>query len=622
MDLALHISPDRLSAVLDLPAGAYLEPAMLKMLLNKLDIRSGLQREGLVAATVAEGVDRELVLAIGAPPTPGQPGRLEPPPDPNRLPRPVAQGEVLGRWLPPQPGAAGVGVDGAALPPPDDDQGQGPGHALAVGAGGEVVALRSGMLTFDRHGAPAVLQPGLSEHALAELPLRIDAQALEVRLPLGIGAYATRAELLAALADAQVVHGIDQQALDEASCGASFPRDLVVARGTASVPGVDAHLELLVDERVHFRTDDFDRVDYHELGKAREVAAGAPLARLHPAGAGGAGRTVHGRELPVHPGRPLELQALCGEGTRISEGDPALLEAAAAGVYRRTRSGKFQVQPQLVIEGDVDLKSGNIDTALSVMIKGDIKAGFTVKSGADIVVMGVVEDARVSARGNISVRGGILPGRQRIKAHGNLVARYITGREVKGRDIEVAGSVRNSRVLATGAVSAKEIIAGRLIAAGSLGCEMLGSSEGSRTQVQVGIDPYEEALYMAAQQEQGRHAREVVRLKERCKLLAHKLGVQAPVAEGEDDPLSDDLRTALGDFAKACTHLAECEAVITRHEEQLGKSNRSSASAIVTVRRTAHPGVEVLIGELARTELREALQTPVFRFQAGAVVWG
>jgi uncharacterized protein (DUF342 family) len=622
MDLALHISPDRLSAVLDLPAGTYLEPAMLKMLLNKLDIRSGLQRDGLVAATVADDLDRELVLAIGDPATPGEPGRLEPPLDPAQLPRAVAQGEVLGRWLPPTPGSAGLGVDGAALPPPADAPGMHPGHALSFSAGGEVVALRTGLLTLGEDGVLFVQQPGLSEHALAELPLRIDAQACEVRLPLASGAFAEPAALLAALARAQVVHGIDQQAISEASCGSPFARDLVVARGTASVPGVDAQLELLVDERVHFRADDFDRVDYHELHRAREVAAGAPLARLHPASPGAPGRSVTGRELPAHAGRPLDLQALCGEGTRISAGDPALLEAAAAGVYRRTRSGKFQVQPQLVIEGDVDLTSGNLDTALSVMITGDVKAGFTVKSGADIVVMGVVEDARVSARGNISVRGGILPGRQRVKAHGNLVARYITGREVKGRDIEVAGSVRFSRVLATGAVTAKEIIAGRLIAAGNLTCESLGSLEGSRTQVQVGIDPYEEALFMAAQQEQGRHAREVVRLKERCKLLAHKLGQQEPMAEGEVDPLSDDLRTALGDFAKACTHLAECEAVITRHEEQIGTGNRAAASAIVTVRRIAHPGVEVLIGELARTEVRDALQAPVFRFQAGTVVWG
>jgi uncharacterized protein (DUF342 family) len=622
MDLAIHISPDRLSAVLDLPAGSYLEPAMLKVLLNKLDIRSGLQRDGLVAATVAEGVDRELVLAIGAPATPGEPGRFEPPLDPAQLPRAVAQGEVLGRWLPAQPGSDGIGVDGAPLPSAEGEPGLRPGRALALREGGEVVALRSGELTLDDDGALSVLQPGLSEHPLAELRLRIDAQALEVRLALGIGDYAPPEELLAALERAQVVHGIDQQAISEAACGAAFPRDLVVARGSASVPGTDAHLELLVDERVHFRADDFDRVDYHELGRAREVAVGAPLARLHPASPGTPGRTVTGRELPVHGGRALEPQALCGEGTRVNEGDPSLLEAAAAGVYRRTRGGRFQVVPQLVIEGDVDLKSGNIDSAFSVMIKGDIKAGFTVKSGADIVVMGVVEDARVSARGNISVRGGILPGRQRIKAHGNLVARYITGREVKGRDIEVAGSVRNSRVLATGGVTAKEIIAGRLIAAGSLSCEVLGSTEGARTQVQVGIDPYEEALFMAAQQEQGRHAREVVRLKERCKLLAHKLGHQEPVAAGADDPLSGDLRTALGDFAKACTHLAECEAVITRHEEQLSTSNRNAMGASVTVRRTAHPAVEVLIGELARTELRETLTAPVFRFQAGAVVWG
>ncbi len=195
---------------------------------------------------------------------------------------------MLGRWLPPQPGTAGVGVDGATLPPPADDEGVRPGHALSFSAGGEVVALRSGMLVLDPDGALAVHQPGLSEYALAELPLRLDAHGLEVRLPLGIGAYAPPAELLAALARAQVVHGIDQQAVTEASCGAAFPRDLVVARGTPSVPGVDAQLELLVDERVHFRADDFDRIDYHELHRAREVAADArspaciPPARAWP----------------------------------------------------------------------------------------------------------------------------------------------------------------------------------------------------------------------------------------------------------------------------------------------------------------------------------------------------
>jgi len=522
--------------------------------------------------------------------------------------------------VPPVEGQEGVGVDGEPLTAVNPAPGLRLGPGLALLDDLRVLALRDGELRLVGDGELQVVVQGLSERPLSEVAITIDAHAQQARLHLAIGEFAPRDALIESLARAQVGHGLEVLAVAQAGCGVPFPRDLVLARGSPAVQGVDAHLELLIDEHLHFRADEFDRVDYHEIGRAREVAVGAPLARLHHATAGQAGRDIHGREIAAADGKPLELITLCGEGTRVSStGDT--IEAAIAGVYRRTRNGIFHVQPLLTIKGDVDLKSGNIDTTLPVVVTGDIKAGFSLKSSSDVVVMGVIEDSRVSVRGNLSVRGGILPGRLRVKAHGNVIARYITGREVKGRDFEVAGSIRHSRILATGNVTVKEIIAGRLIAAGTLTCEMLGGAEDQRTQVQVGIDPYEEALFLAAQQEQGRHAREVVRLKERCKLLAHKLNQHVPVAEGQVDPFSDDLRQALGEFAQACTHLAECETVISRHEDRLADANRIASQALVTVKRIAHPGVEVLLGDLARTELRETLHAPVFRFKDGVVTW-
>lgn len=622
MDLAIHISPDRLQAILDLPAGSYLEPPMLKVLLSKMDICSGLQRDGLMAATVAESDDRSLLLAVGQPPRPGRPGRFDPPLSDRDLSRAVKAGDLVGTWLPPEPGQEGQGVDGTALFADTGLTGIRPGPGLAVIEGGHVVVLRDGALTAGADGELLVIVPGLSERPMRDVVVTVDAQALEARLYLAIGEFAPREALIAALARAQVAHGLDVMSVAQAGCGVAFPRDLVLARATPSIAGVDAHLELLVDEHVHFRVNDFDRVDYHEIGKAREVKPGMPLARLHAGSAGQVGRDVHGREIPTRTGRDLDLNALCGEGTRVSDRSPLTIDAAVAGVYRRTRGGVFHVQPLLTINGDVDLKSGNIDTELPVVVTGDVKAGFSLKSGADVVVMGVIEDARVSVRGNLAVRGGILPGRLRVKAHGNLIARYITGREVKGRDIEVAGSVRHSRVLATASVTAKEIVAGRLIAGGSLTCETLGGTDEQRTQVQVGSDPYEAALFLVAQQEQGRHAREVVRLKERCKLLAHKLNQRGAVIEGQEDPIAEDLRQALSEFASACTHLAECETVISRHDDQLMDANHQAGEATVTVTRTAHVGVEVLIGELARIELHETLQAPTFRHKGGAVMWG
>jgi hypothetical protein len=49
MDLARHLSPERSHPVPELPAGTALGPALFTLALNKLDLCSGLQREGVVA---------------------------------------------------------------------------------------------------------------------------------------------------------------------------------------------------------------------------------------------------------------------------------------------------------------------------------------------------------------------------------------------------------------------------------------------------------------------------------------------------------------------------------------------------------------------------------------------
>jgi hypothetical protein len=620
MDLSIRISPDLQSAVLDLPAGAFVELPQLKQLLSKGEIRSGLHREALVSATHAADQDRTLVLASGEPPVPGYPGGLTPPLDPATLPRKVRAGEDLGIWQPPAPASPGMGVDGSVIPAPPDPPPLRLGRGLLADEQGRVTAERDGELLLEPDGTLRVSIPGLVERERGDVIVQIDTKGLEARIVLAPGEYVSAAKMETVLAKAAVTTGIDAEAVARAARTETGERTLVLARGVAPQHGADARIELLIDDHLHFRVDDFDRMDYHDLGKAREVAPGTPLARLHPATPGTPGKSVRGHDLPAKPGRDLALDPLVGEGTRVSVVSPGVLEATVVGVYRRTRRGKLQVHPLLTIDGDIDLKSGNIDTTLPVLIKGDIKAGFIVKSAADIQVMGVIEDARVSAQGNLLVRGGILPGHSRVKAHGKVVARYITGREVKGHDIEVLTSIRYSRILATGNVTAKEIIAGRLIAGGNVSCDMLGSEDEQRTLLQVGINPYDEALFLAAQQGQGRLGSEVVRLKERCKLLAHKISAHSQPA-GAEDPFAADLRQALQDFSAACTRLAECEAVIARHSELLADTNRASAGSTVIVRGTAHPGVEVLIGELAKVELRAPLAGPMFRYHEGAVTW-
>ena len=271
------------------------------------------------------------------------------------------------------------------------------------------------------------------------------------------------------------------------------------------------------------------------------------------------------------------------------------------------------MQPRLVDDGDVDFRHGNIDTKLSVLVKGDVKAGFSIKSAGDIEVMGVIEDARISAQGRLVVKGGILPGSHRVKAHGDIDARYVSNREVKCHTLRVGGSVRWSRVLVTGEIIAKEILGGDIICAGNITVDQLGNADGLATRVQVGTNPFDERLFITAKEEHDLLAETVRTGKERCKLIAHQVTI--------DPSLGDQLRTALEEFSAACTRLAACEAALERHALRQQERASQQVTAMVQVGGMAYRGVELHFDEVAKLVLDQDLAKPNFRMQDGAIVW-
>lgn len=450
-----------------------------------------------------------------------------------------------------------------------------------------------------------------------DLSIRIapDRMSAEIDLPSGL---AISVERLKELLSAQHIdHGLARESLMEAVRSADHDRSLVVSHGQAPEHGTDATFAVLIDEGRHVSVDTFDCVDFHELGLLREVKAGTPLARITPPTPGQSGFTVTGDVLPAKPGKDLDPAQYSGEGTCLSD-DGRVILSAIAGIYRRTRQNKIQVQGLLTVDGDVDFRSGNIVTDLPVLIKGDIKSGFSVKSAADIQVMGAIEDARVSAQGNLTVRSGILPGSARVKAHGNIRTRYITGREVKAHDIDVAESIRNARIQATGSVTAKAIMGGSLIVAGSVVCDVLGTEDGRRASVQVGINPFEETLYQVAKREHDTFSSDVVHLKERCKLIARTIQQAGPGSEAA--VLGPQLRTAIADFTAMCNRLAHCEAILKRHDQRAERIETLSSSASVQVKRLVHAGVELIFGDNKRLELTGDLKGGRFILSDGQIV--
>lgn len=602
----ITIAPDRLSARLRVPAGSHVDLATARDLLASLGLKFGINPDALRAAGSATDADRELSIATGELPPDLSTLAVSPLIEPGTR---VIAGQMVASCLHRGP-VTGIGVDGQPVPPAVV---AGIGCGLQLHDDGTISARRDGVLRKAPDGTFKVVIDGIAEVELATVPIQIDAKTAEAWFDLLPRHYLPAGVLHRVLSEQRIVRGVRGEVFSEAALPVAQPRRLRVAFGIPAKPGDDGRLDMQIDERVHLKMDTHGRVDWHDHGRSEDVAEATPLARILPPTAGVHGVDVRGTYLEPKPGRPLDPARVMGEGTRLSVVQPDLIETASPGHFFRDRQRRLCVQPRLIVEGDVDFRHGNIDTKLSVLVKGDVKSGFAIKSAGDIEVMGVIEDARISAQGRLIVKGGILPGSARVKAHGDIDARYVSNREVKCHTLRVGGSLRWSRVLATGDIIAKEILGGDLICAGNITVDQLGNADGLVTRVQIGTNPFDERLFITAKEEHD-HLAEVVRVgKERCKLIAHQVAI--------DPNLGDQLRTALEEFSAACARLAACEAALERHVVRQQERARQQVTATVQVGGMAYRGVELHFDEVAKLVLDQDLARPNFRMQDGAIVW-
>ena len=194
------------------------------------------------------------------------------------------------------------------------------------------------------------------------------------------------------LAQEGVLHGIDQEKIHQLFEQKLFNQMTEVAVGTLVEPGKDGYVKHHVNVS-HARGKPKDmgdgRVDLKELGVYCVVAKDELLAELMPPTEGTAGKDVYGETLEVKPGKEAKLSG--GKGTRLSE-DGSHLYADCDGILAGTPE-KLEVDPALIVQGDVSYETGNIDSNVSVAINGNVLSGFEVRSKEDICVTGVVEAA-------------------------------------------------------------------------------------------------------------------------------------------------------------------------------------------------------------------------------------
>jgi uncharacterized protein (DUF342 family) len=400
------------------------------------------------------------------------------------------------------------------------------------------------------------------------------------------------AEVDAALAAAGIRYGVIPEVVTALCTGDE--RQAVIARGLSPQAGCDTRFEPLLACRreagLPKLTDD-GRVDYLDLGYAESVTTGAALMRRIPPTPGTDGCNLWGEPLPARDGKDKTFRRV-GLGTRLSPDDPNLLVAATSGLP--TFGPDFvQVDPVLMVPA-VDLSTGHIRFAGTVIVAGDVGTGLQIEAERDVIVTGTVDAATILAGGNIELRGGMAGhGTGRIQANGTVTARYLDGVQVvAGEDLYFEETVSHcdvtvSRdVVAISAMGRGQVIGGTMRAGRAIRVRQVGAPAGTLTQVAVGVqDPERIAAaqerYQAMRRALTSGTRHLVRLRMD---RADPTDLETGVARCER--LHGELQTAEH-------HLAVAQPVPV-------------SDCYVQAGSGYYGGVEVAIGELRRT-LRDDL---------------
>jgi uncharacterized protein (DUF342 family) len=297
------------------------------------------------------------------------------------------------------------------------------------------------------------------------------------------------------LTQQRVYHGIKEEFLQEFADRPTYKEKVEVAEGIRPVNGKDAYIEYSfeVDQtKIRLKEGTNGKVNFKELNIIQNVVQNQTLAKKMPPEEGVDGKTVTGKILPARAGSDIPMPL----GTNVRVGDDGDTIVSDINGQVIVANGKVNVEPVYTVEGDVNLKTGNIIFLGTVIINGNVEDGFSVKAAGKIEEKGTVAKAEMDAEGDIIIYQGI-NGKSggRIRAGRSLWSRFIENANVEvGNMVVVTDGIINSNVDALKSIICQgkraNIMGGRLRAGEEINAKVLGNStSGTETICEVGFDP-------------------------------------------------------------------------------------------------------------------------------------
>ena len=390
-----------------------------------------------------------------------------------------------------------------------------------------------------------------------------------------------------------VISGISEEAIRLFLLEKRYFEIYVLAKGTKAREGSDGYIEYTFNTSLKPtpKMNEDGTVDFHTLENVNHIKSGDVVAILHPEDRGDNGTDILGR--PVYPRKVKRAVFRYGKNMEVSEDKLKLISKVDGHVT--LENDKVFVSNVLELV-DVDASTGDINYSGSVMIKGNVLAGFKVKASGNVVVDGVVEGAEITAGGNIILQRGIQGMNKGVlTAGGNIASNFIeNARVIAGKDIDT-DAIMHSKVTARGNIEIhgrNGYLIGGFVRAGNLiSAKTIGSDMGTNTIIGVGSDPELLIELDNIMKQINKESKDKAQLSQLISLLRRKQDT-----EGKLEPDKVEM------LQKAMKNMILLDNSINKQKNEYNAKSEllvENKDARIKVNGSIYPGVKIEIGDIS-----------------------
>lgn len=293
------------------------------------------------------------------------------------------------------------------------------------------------------------------------------------------------------LQEQNIKYGLRYEAIE--TIVAQFPNGafpILIAEGDESIAGSPGDIIHYFDtttdvDRTGDESEDFD---FRNVMRIPTVEEGEKLASIIAPTKGKDGRDVYGNKIPAKAGKPALLRA--GKNVTFKEQTQAFYADLQGQVSLGNR--RINVHDVYEVNESISMKIGNIDFPGTVIVRGDVPTGFTIKAAGDVKIFGLVEAATIIAEGSVTVSEGIAGLKTgTIEAGEDVQIGYINQGIIRARNnILVENSIMHSECTAENDIICNRgnIVGGIVSAGGAIKANNVGNRMNTQTSLSFGMD--------------------------------------------------------------------------------------------------------------------------------------